>query len=46
MVVSAVKEKLEAAGESRFEVQNALMPYLDKLPKKYRATNERLGENI
>ena len=46
MIVNAVKEKLESVGESRFEIQNALMPYLDKLPKKYRATNERLGENI
>ena len=46
IVVNAVKEKLEAVGESRFEIQNALMPYLDKLPKKYRATNERLGENV
>jgi len=45
-VVSAIKEKLEAQGGSRFEIQNCLMPYLDKLPKKYRATNERLGENV
>ena len=46
MVVKAVREKLEVVGESRFEVQNALMPYLDKLPKKYRGINERLGENV
>ena len=46
MVVNAVKEKLEASGGSRFEIQNALMPYLDKLPKKYRNINERLGENV
>ncbi len=46
IVVNTVREKLEAAGESRFEIQNALMPYLDKLPKKYRATNDRLGENV
>ena len=45
-VVNAVKEKLEAQGGSRFEIQNSLMPYLDKLPKKYRGKNERLGENV
>ncbi len=45
-VVKAVQEKLIQEGASRFEIQNALMPYLDKLPKKYRNINERLGENI
>jgi len=44
--VDAIKESLESDGASRFEIQNALMPYLDKLPKKYRGINERLGENI
>ncbi len=44
--VDVIKEKLEAEGATRFEIQNALMPYLDKLPKKYRGTNERLGENV
>ncbi len=44
--VEAIREKLEAEGASRFEIQNALMPYLEKLPKKYRGINERLGENI
>jgi len=45
-VVDSIKEKLEAEGASRFDIQNALMPYLDKLPPKYRGINERLGENI
>jgi len=45
-VVNAIKEKLEEEGGDRFEVQNCLMPYIDKLPKKYRGTNERLGENV
>jgi len=44
--VEAIREKLEAEGASRFEIQNALMPYLEKLPKKYRGINERLGENV
>jgi len=42
----AIKEKLESEGASRFDIQNALMPYLEKLPEKYRGTNERLGENV
>ena len=44
--IDLIREKLEAQGASRFEIQNALMPYLDKLPQKYRGINERLGENI
>ena len=44
--VDAIKDKLEKEGASRHEIQNALMPFLDKLPKKYRGTNERLGENV
>ena len=43
--IDLIREKLEAQGASRFEIQNALMPYLDKLPRKYRGINERLGEN-
>ena len=45
-IVDIVKEKLESQGASRFEIQNALMPFIDKLPKKYQNINERLGENI
>ncbi len=44
--VDAIKEKLKASGADRFEIQNALMPYLDKLPPKYQGKNERLGENV
>ena len=44
--VDVIREKLEAEGADRFEIQNALMPYLDKLPKKFREKNERLGESI
>jgi fumarate reductase flavoprotein subunit len=44
--VDAIRAKLEAEGLDRFEIQNALMPFMDKLPKKYRGTNERLGENV
>ncbi|MEA3499142.1 MAG: fumarate reductase flavoprotein subunit [Campylobacterota bacterium] len=45
-IVDTIKEKLEKDGATRFEIQNALMPYIDKLPKKYQGKNERLGENI
>ncbi len=44
--VDELTKKLEAEGKDRFEIQEALMPFKDKLPKKYRATNERLGENV
>ncbi|MFK5937446.1 MAG: fumarate reductase flavoprotein subunit [Sulfurimonas sp.] len=44
--VDKITKELEAKGASRFEIQDALMPYLDKLPKKYRGINERLGENV
>ena len=45
-VVDKIKSELESKGANRFEIQNELMPFLDKLPKKYRATNERFGENV
>ena len=44
--VNAIREQLQQNGASRFEIQNALMPFLDKLPQKYRGQNARLGENI
>ena len=44
--VDKLKKELEAQGATRFEIQDALMPFLDKLPKKYRGTNARLGENV
>ncbi|MEA3227815.1 MAG: FAD-binding protein, partial [Campylobacterota bacterium] len=44
--VDKIKESLEKEGVNRFEIQNRLMPYLDKLPKKYRGKNERLGESV
>ncbi len=44
--VDIIREKLESEGADRFEIQNALMPYLDKLPEKYRGINDRLGENV
>ena len=39
-----LKEHLESEGADRFEIQNALMAFKDKLPKKYREKNERFGE--
>jgi len=44
--VDRIKEQLEKEGKDRFEIQDALMPFRDKLPKKYQGRNERLGENI
>jgi fumarate reductase flavoprotein subunit len=44
--VDAVVKELQEQGKDRFEIQNALMPFKDKLPKKYRGINERFGENI
>ena len=43
-VVDAITQKLKSEGANRYEIQNALMPFLDKLPPKYRARNERLKE--
>lgn len=45
-VVDAIIHKLKSEGANRFEIQNALMPFMDKLPPKYRTKNERLGEKI
>jgi len=44
--VDVVTEELQAQGKNRFEIQNALMPFMDKLPKKYQGINERFGENV
>lgn len=44
--VESVRSKLESEDASRFEIQNALMPFLEQLPQKYRGINERLGENV
>ncbi|ALW05963.1 TPA: fumarate reductase flavoprotein subunit [Campylobacter jejuni] len=39
--VDAVREKMEAEGKGRYEIQNALMPY--ELQAKYKAPNQRIG---
>jgi fumarate reductase flavoprotein subunit len=44
--VEEITKELEEKGASRFEIQEALMPFIDKLPSKYRGTNERFGETI
>ncbi len=44
--VDKIIKELEESGKDRFEIQNALMPFIDKLPKKYRGKNERLGESL
>jgi fumarate reductase flavoprotein subunit len=40
--VEALKQKLAAA--PRFDVQEALLPYKDKLPPRFRGRNERIDE--
>ncbi len=42
--VAALREQL--AGEGRFAVQEALMPYEQLLPESIRGRNERLGEKL
>ncbi len=44
--VDAIRKELEEQGKDRFEIQEALMPYLHQLPKKYQGRNERLGERF
>ena len=44
--VEEIQKRLEKEGADRFDIQNELMPFKDKLPEKYRGTNERLGENV
>ena len=44
--VDMIRKHLEVEGADRFHIQNVLMPFKDKLPKKYRGINERFGENI
>ncbi|EAJ4626980.1 fumarate reductase flavoprotein subunit [Campylobacter jejuni] len=39
--VDAIREKMEAKGKGRYEIQNALMPY--ELQAKYKAPNQRIG---
>ncbi|ECZ1564397.1 TPA: fumarate reductase flavoprotein subunit [Campylobacter coli] len=39
--VDAIREKMEAEGKNRHEIQHALMPY--KLQPKYKALNQRIG---
>ncbi|MEA2111373.1 MAG: fumarate reductase flavoprotein subunit [Campylobacterota bacterium] len=42
--VDIMRDGLSEKGVDRFEIQNALMPYKQLLPKKYRSKNERLTE--
>lgn len=39
--VDAIREKMEAEGKNRHEIQHALMPY--ELQAKYKAPNQRIG---
>ena len=44
--VEAIREKMGEDGKNRFEIQDALMPYEDKLPQRYQGKNERLKERF
>jgi len=44
--VENIREKMRDEGKSRFEIQEALMPYCDKLPERYLGKNERLQEKF
>ncbi len=44
--VDELRAKMEAEGADRFAIQNALMPYLDLLPKDLRGKNERIDEPL
>ncbi|WP_373070269.1 fumarate reductase flavoprotein subunit [Sulfurimonas sp.] len=44
--VDSIRATMEADGKDRFEIQEALMPFKDKLPKKYQGRNERLNERL
>jgi fumarate reductase flavoprotein subunit len=43
-VIDIIKKGLTERNADRFEIQNALMPYQQFLPEKYRRKNERLTE--
>lgn len=42
--VDALRKDME--GKDRFSIQNAIMPYLDKLPKDLQGRNERIDEPL
>lgn len=44
--VDRLREKLEAEGKDRFEIQEALMAFRDLLPERYKGKNERLYERL
>ncbi|MDR2710634.1 MAG: fumarate reductase flavoprotein subunit, partial [Burkholderiales bacterium] len=42
--IDDIKKRME--GKSRFEIQEALMPFSDKLPANLRGRNERIDEPL
>lgn len=44
--VEQVKNRFEMEGKDRFALQEALMPYTDRLPESLREKNERLDEPL
>ena len=39
-------DNIKSKDFDRFELQESLMPFRDKLPKKYQGRNERLSERF
>ena len=44
--VEEIREKMNEEGKNRFEIQDALMSYCNKLPEAYKGKNERLAERF
>lgn len=44
--IDTIRKKMEEEGADRFSIQEVLMPFRDKLPKKYQGRNERLNERL
>lgn len=44
--IDEIRARMEAEGKDRFEIQNAIMPYQDLLPKRLRGKNERIDEPL
>jgi len=44
--IEKLKAKMQSEGKDRFEIQDAIMSFKDKLPYKYQGRNERLSERL
>ena len=44
--VDAIRAKMQAEGADRFQIQDAIMPYHNLLPKRLQGRNERIDEPL